>query len=168
MKKIRYFIISIMLVLVLSACENGNSSSNNKKTTENNENGVVDIYYPNDNNVAAAKEKYQIKQPDSVPAALEEIMLCMKNYLDEGMTYNTYLLDVDSNLTLEFVCNGEYNREYILLAKAAVCQTVFQIKDINSISIVIYDSANQILEENFYLRNSFYFYEYEDEELINQ
>ena len=168
MKKIRFFIISMMLILALSACGNGNRSNSNKKTTEYNENSMVDIYYPKNNNVVAANEKYQIKQPDSVSAALEEIMLCMKNYLDERMTYNTYLLDADSNLTLHFVCNGEYNREYTLLAKAAVCQTVFQIKEINSINIVISDSADKILEENFYLRNSFYFYEYEDEELINQ
>lgn len=158
MKKYVLMLILIFGALSFSACK----KEDTPKTTEANENSMVNIYYPGAESVITGKERYQIKQPDSVTSSVEELMTCLMPYLDDRMEYHTYLLDGDDNLTLQFVCNGEYDKEYMLLSYAAITRTLFQVKDINSISISVTDLQGDTLENNFYLRNSFYFYDYQD------
>ncbi len=160
MKKILILIMTITMVLSLVGC----GEKEKKKEDDSKANGVVDIYYPEDKGVVKDKETYQIKQPDSLSASVEELMACLMDKLDERMEYHTYLIDADNDVTLQFVCNGEFNREYMLLAKAAIVETLFQIESINSVSIYIADVNGNSIAENLYLRGSFYFYDYEEEQ----
>ncbi len=129
---------------------------------------MIDIYYPQENNIIKSKEQYQLKQPDSVSASVEEIMTVLMTKLDEEMTYSTYMLDSKNNLTLNFQFLEEYSAEYKLLATAAITKTLFQVEDINGIQITITDSQGKVLSDNFYLRESFYFYDYEENEDLNE
>ena len=155
MKKLLIMVLAMMLPFFLGGCKDKGDST----AVQSNENSMVDIYYPEDNNVVKLEDKYQIKQPDSISASVEEIMLQLMEKLDERMEYHTYLIDADNNVTLQFVCNREYNKEYLLLAKAAIVETLFQIEDINSVTIKISDAAGNVIADNLFLRNSFYFYE---------
>lgn len=157
MKKTLSFLFLVLLLVSITAC-----GKSNKEEIPTNENSMVDIYYPKDKEVVISDEKYQIKQPDSVSYSVEELMVCLMDRLDERMEYHTYLIDGDNNVTLWFVCSGEYNREYMLLAKAAVACTLFQIESINSVSIKVSDEAGNSIGDNLYLRDSFYFYDYEN------
>lgn len=158
MKKSLVLALVLMLLFALTGC---GKDSKNEVTT--NENSMVDIYYPNGNSVVKSDEKYQIKQPDSVSYSVEELMACIMNKLDSSIEYNTYLIDADNNVTLQFVCNDAYDREYFLLAKASVVETLFQIEAINSVNIKVFDKTGTSIGDNLYLRDSFYFYDYEDE-----
>lgn len=158
MKKSLVLALVLMLLFALTGC---GKDSKNEVTT--NENSMVDIYYPNGNSVVQSDEKYQIKQPDSIPYSVEELMTCLMDRLDDRMKYHTYLIDADNNVTLQFVCNGDYNREYLLLAKASVVETLFQIEAINSVNIKVFDEMGNSVDDNLYLRDSFYFYDNEDE-----
>lgn len=159
----RYILMLVMAFAVIftTSC-NKEEKAESTEPTELNENSMADIYYPDVKQVVKGEKRYQLKQPDSISSSVEELMACIMSYLDERMEYHTYLLDGDDNLTLQFTCNGEYDKEYMLLSYAAVTRTLFQIKDINSISIALSDAQGDIIESNFYLRNSFYFYDYQD------
>ncbi len=164
MKKILIMLLAMLMLFSFTACKQDDDEVEEYTT---NENSMIEIYYPTDNKVVKSEEKYQIKQPDSVSAAVEEIMLCLKEKLDESLEYHTYMLDGDNNVSLEFTSNGEYNTEYILLAKAAVVQTIFQVKDIKSVNIKITDIGGNVISENHFLRDSFYFYDYVEDETLN-
>lgn len=155
---------SLAITFFLLICFSMTSCGENKeKNVATNEKSMVDIYYPEENGIVKSDERYQIKQPDSISYSVEEIMTCLMDRLDERMEYHTYMIDGDNNISLQFVCNGEYNREYQLLAKAAVVETIFQIDAINSVTIHVSDESGDVLTDNLYLRDSFYFYDYNEE-----
>lgn len=156
----RSLVITFFLLLCFSMTSCG---ENKEKSVSTNEKNMVNIYYPEGNGIVKSDEKYQIKQPDSISYSVEEIMACLMDELDDRMEYHTYMIDGDNNITLRFVCNGEYNREYLLLAKAAVVETIFQIDAINSVTIYVYDESGGVLTDNLYMRDSFYFYDHNEE-----
>ena len=162
-KSILAFLLTI-LMLSLAGCGKSNTSD----TPQTVVGSMIDIYYPEENNIIKSKEQYQLKQPDSVSASVEEIMAVLVTKLDEEMTYSTYMLDSKNNLTLNFQFLEEYSAEYKLLATAAITKTLFQVEDINGIQIIITDSQGKVLSDNFYLRESFYFYDYADNDNLNE
>lgn len=163
MKKLLLMLSAMIMMISFTACKQDDEEA----VVQTNENSMIEIYYPADNKVVKSDEKYQIKQPDSVSASVEEIMLQLKDKLDDSMEYHTYMLDGENNVSLEFVSNGDYNTEYILLAKAAVVETLFQIDDIKSVNIKISSNGGNVLSDNRFLRDSFYFYDYVEDETLN-
>lgn len=120
---------------------------------------MISIYYPGNTQILKDKEPYQIKQPDSITVSVEEIMAAMSGKLEqEKIQYHTYMIDADNNVTLEFTLTGEYDKEYFLLARAAVTKTLFQLEDINNIIIILDDDIGQVLLNESYGRDSFYYY----------
>ena len=85
----------------------------------------------------AADDRYQLKQPDSAAASIEEIMANITGYIEDRLIYGIYMLDSENTLTLEFTLTGEYDKEYYLLAKSAISRTLFQLPDISEIKIIL-------------------------------
>ncbi|MGN0435387.1 MAG: GerMN domain-containing protein [Wujia sp.] len=164
MKKFVTIILSIALVMSLAAC-----GKKEEKTVLSYSPGesLICIYYPQGNEVLCREEKYQLKQPDSVNASVEEVMSILAENIDNGMEYKTYMISEDGELSLEFQRTGECSDEYELLTKAAVVQTLLQINDIKNIIIEVSDQEGVSLSENRYNRNSFFFYGYDSEMELN-
>lgn len=162
--KIISFLFVMLLSLILSACNKDNNNSAND-TLAKKENSIF-IFYPDNFEVVLDEAVYQLKQPDSLVASIEEIMSVLSPKLDSNVVaYHTYMLGENNDVTLEFTQNGEIANDYLLLTKAAVTSTLFQLKDINTISIQLTDLAGNILFDEAFDRNSFFYYDSNVEEL---
>ncbi len=145
------------MMALLSAC--GKTGESEDTGTEVLGENMISIYYPENTQILKDKEPYQIKQPDSITVSVEEIMAAMSGKLEqEKIQYHTYMIDADNNVTLEFTLTGEYDKEYFLLARAAVTKTLFQLEDIKNIIIILDDDNGQALLNESYGRDSFYYY----------
>lgn len=145
------------MMALLSAC--GKTGESEDTGTEVLGENMINIYYPENTQILKDKEPYQIKQPDSITVSVEEIMAAMLGKLEqEKIQYHTYMIDADNNVTLEFTLTGEYDKEYFLLARAAVTKTLFQLEDIKNIIIILDDDNGQALLNESYGRDSFYYY----------
>lgn len=162
MKKIVSIFLSLLLMLTLTAC-----GDKKEKTTivEQTGSGMIDIYYPMNNKVVKSETPYQIKQPDSVSASVEEVMAAIMVYLQEDMTYYTYMLDADNRVSLELAMVEDYDSVFTLLADASIVKTLFQIKEIQGVRIHLVDKDGNEIEDSMYTSDSFYFYDYEDQNL---
>ncbi len=159
-------IICILCTLIcLTGC--GKSDSRVKVSSGSNE-SMIYIYYPDDKEIKKDEEMYQIKLPDSVSSSVEEVMTVLTNKLGTDVTYHTYMLDADNNLSLEFTAHEDLTREKALLTDAAICETLFQISEINDIDIKLSDDTGSVIRDNLYMRESFYFYGYSDADMNNR
>ncbi len=157
MKNKKIFILLFCMMALLSAC--GKTGESEDTGTEVLGENMINIYYPENTQILKDKEPYQIKQPDSITVSVEEIMAAMLGKLEqEKIQYHTYMIDADNNVTLEFTLTGEYDKEYFLLARAAVTKTLFQLEDIKNIIIILDDDNGQALLNESYGRDSFYYY----------
>lgn len=157
MKNRKLFILIVCVMVLFTACEKVGESSDTE-IVELDEN-MISIYYPENMQILKDSEPYQIKQPDSITVSVEEIMAVMSEKLgQEKIQYHTYMIDADNNVTLEFSLVGEYDREYFLLARAAVTKTLFQMEDIKSIIIILDDDNGEALLKESYGRDTFYYY----------
>ncbi len=158
MRKKLLLSLILIYVLALVGCENGGSDMTKIDVIENNDANTIYIYYPGEKQIEKAEDKYQLKQPDSVAASVEEVMSAISDKLGEAVIYQTYMLDVDNNVTLEFFVVKELSKEKMLLTKAAITETLFQIKGINNIKIKFINQEGDTIDEGLYLPGSFYFY----------
>lgn len=121
---------------------------------------IVSIYYVRDGKIVAEEEKYQIKQPDSITASAEELMnLASKHFDEEKLEYMSYMIDEKNNIDVEFVKNGEMDKDEYFLVEAAFLKTLFQIKEICDVTISIEDANEKLVSQTVYTRDSFYFYD---------
>ena len=166
MKKIINLLMCVMLVCLLAGCSKEEHRTDKPAYDVGGSN--VNIYFPRGNEIVCDDEQYQLKQPDSVAASVEEIMGVISGKLSRGLSYHTYMLDEQSNLALEFVVNeGALATEYELLAKASVAKTLFQLNDIGSIQINITNAESGEVSSNLYTNQSFYFYGYDTKSGLN-
>ncbi len=157
MKKKLILLFVFMLAFQLVGCEKKDREAE-LTVIEHSETNTISIYYPDGNEMKKAEEKYQLKQPDSVSASVEEVMTSMAEYFGDTIQYHTYMLDVDNNVSLEFFIIEDVSKEYKLLTKASIAETVFQINGVNSIKIKFMNQDGSTMEEGLYLPESFYFY----------
>lgn len=149
------------ILLLLSAC--GKKSEQIAIVEKPNDNKIF-IYRPTDDGIVADKEMYQVKQPDSLSAAVEETMSAVTaDGGDVSVAYHTYMLDAKNNLSLDFFAEEEVDSKRRLLAHAAICQTLFQLSGINTITIRVMNENEEVLVEDTFTRESFYYYDYEEE-----
>ena len=148
------------MLFLLAGCKN-NSTDEETSSTESRapETTMVYIYHPDGSKVVVEEERYQLKQPDMAAASIEEIMTVIAPYYEERMSYRTYMLDSENVVTLEFSINGDYNKEYYLLAKGAITRTLYQITDISMIRIVLYNEDEEIISDEILDRESIYYYD---------
>lgn len=157
MKNKSIFILIFCMIALFTACGK-TGEVKDTGTLELGEN-MISIYYPGSTQILKDNEPYQIKQPDSISVSVEEIMAAMSEKLEqEKIQYHTYMIDADNNVTLEFTLTGEYDKEYFLLARAAVTKTLFQLEDIKSIIIILNNDNEEVLLQESYGRDSFYYY----------
>lgn len=160
MKKI-YILLCITCALLLCGCGKDKEQSAMPVYTVGGSN--VNIYYPKGDEIICDLTRYQLKQPDSIVASIEELMLVLSEKLGLGISYHTYMLDEENNLTLEFILDDSENRrrEKELLNKAAVAKTLFQLEDIGNIQFNLTSKDGTKISEDTYKRDSFYFYGYD-------
>lgn len=159
MKRRTGIILAIFIMVICTAC--GDNHSQVQVSSSAND-SLVNIYYPGEKEVLMDEEQYQIKLPDSVSSSVEEVMTVLMENMDQKLVYHTYMLDVDNNLSLEFAADEALTQEEMILIDASVCQTLFQIKGINNITISVLDHTGEELRNNLYMRDSFYFYDYDE------
>lgn len=157
--------IGIILLILAMVLVTGCDKSKDKNTSESvvpDENSIF-IYYPENKCVLAYDETFQLKQPDLLVQSVEEVMTAWTEILgSEIIQYDTYMIDGNNDVELDFSLVGDSeNREYFLLARAAVTQTLFQLKDINCISIKLTDREGNVVYDEKFDRHSFYFYGYQ-------
>lgn len=159
-KKTKYKIAVVLIICMLftlTSCDKGNKKEN--VTTEAVKENVINVYYPEGDTLVQDDEGYQVKQPDTLTAAVEEVMTVMSEKLGtEIIQYHTYMIDGENNVALDFLLIGEYDKEYFLLARAAVTKTLFQLDDIKNINITLTDKSGEVVLEESYDRNSFFYY----------
>lgn len=160
----KYVMLAIFsMLLLLTAC---GSKSEQIAIVETPNDNKIFIYHPTASGIVADEEMYQVKQPDSLSAAVEETMTALDDEeTNHTITYHTYMLDTDNNLSLDFYADELPDAKTKLLANAAICQTLFQLSDISSITIRIMHEDEDLLQEDYYTRDSFFFYGYEDESM---
>ncbi|MBQ9278178.1 MAG: hypothetical protein IJ224_06045 [Lachnospiraceae bacterium] len=139
-----------------------------EKTTASTESGIPEttmiyIYHPDGYKVVVEDERYQLKQPDSTSASIEELMSAMAPYYEDRLSYTTYMIDSDNVVTLEFKIVGDYDDDYVLLAKAGLIRTLYQIVDISNIRITIYSEDDEVISDELLDRDSIYYYDEDTE-----
>lgn len=166
MKRILSIVLTAALIFTLSGC-GGSGDGNN--TADINGSGVnlINIYYAEGNEVMKSDTWYQLKQPDSVTASVEEVMTALIKEFDGKIPSYTYMLDDKNNVSLDLTLDGSYTKEDYLLMMAAVSNTIFQIDGVESIDINMVDGEGEIVAGDLVMRDSFYFYGYPADDKYN-
>ena len=159
------FIFKLMIAALLVTgvgCKK-KASDKDEQTTQSNapEGTLISIYHPEDSDIVVESERYQLKQPDSTAASIEEIMAVIAPCYEDKLLYKTYMLDSNNVVTLEFEMVEEYTKEYYLLAKASIIRTLYQIDDISLIRITIYSDDEKVVSEEELDRDSILYYDEE-------
>lgn len=165
MKRILRIFLTAVLVFILAGC--GNSGGEAGTDLNGSGGNLINIYYTKDNKVLKSDTWYQLKQPDSVTASIEEVMTVLIKEFGGRIPSYTYMLDDKNNVSLGLTLDGSYAKEDYLLMMAAVSNTIFQIDDIESIDISMIDSDGEIMAGDLVMRDSFYFYDYPVEDSYN-
>lgn len=159
MKRIISILLCTIIAVGLAGCGESTSDSISKYSVGE---SYINVYYFSNNEITCMQSMYQLKQPDSLNASIEEVMSTLVNVLPDDYEYYTYMLDENNGLTLEFMKNENISKERELLLKASVVKTLFQLKEVNSIAFVITDAKGDYLSQDSYSRESFYFYGYDE------
>ncbi len=167
MKKIKIIFSMCLILLFCVGCGKKDDKDNPVYKYETGKSSV-NIYYPDIRKVACDKEQYQLKQPDSATASIEELMTELVPFLKETYSYHTYMLNEDGNLSLEFVVSEEREKDYELLLSASVSKTLFQLESIKKITFDLVATDDTLLDSKAYSRGDFYFYDYDDDMELNK
>lgn len=161
MKKTLRLSLILLLCCSLFGC---NQKEDVKETTSTSQNeNQVSIHYPDDNEVAVADDIYQLKQPDSIVASVEEVMSVSIEYYDGKIESYSYMVDDDNDVTLDITIEKDCTREYALLSMAAISDTLFQIDEVESVKITLATADGEAIDSKLILRNTFYHYDSERE-----
>ena len=159
MKKVVNVFLALCVLILLAGC--GQKNANTEFSEGVSQENMVDIYYPGDKGIEKDSAAFQLKQPDSMVASIEELMPVLSEKLgSDRIEYSTYMIDAYNNVTLDFDLVSEYNKEFYLLAKASITSSLFQIPDINVITVRLSDDKGNVISEERFDRKSFYFYGY--------
>lgn len=122
----------------------------------------IAIYYPNEMELAIKDEVYQLKQPDSISSSVDELLNEMSDFMNEyGFEVTNFMVDSDNVLKLTLTKPSDISKENILLTKASICNTLFQIPNLKGINLVFQDKDNNVSSAEAYNRESFYIYQHE-------
>ncbi len=163
----RWISISVILILLGCLCGCGRSQDSVPSETTLGEN-MIHLYIVEGDRVLQSDEDYQLKTPDSVSSSIDDVMSALLLAGDETLESYSYMLGEDNSLILELSVSEEMNKEQNLLMMAAITQTLFQLKDIASIQMTVKTRSEDVLEEQLYLRDSFFFYGYDEESLAEE
>lgn len=121
--------------------------------------GTVQLYHATEYGVEPDEKRYQLKQPDNLSAALEEIIEQMQ--IDSRMKIERYSIDENRNITLYVVGSDSFTDEERLLNNAAIVRSIQNLQ-VGNVEIVLNDENGQNIDTATYTDSSFYYYEMED------
>lgn len=154
--RIKSFYVMIILIAVFCLCGCGNSKKIDaeEETTAAQTAGTVQIYHVEGTAVKPDGDVYQLKQPDNISAALEEVT----EQLNKGKFFNIerFTVDENSNILFYVVEKQELTQEQILLNKAAIVKSVESL-DVNDIAITLENVNGEEVETATYTDSSFYY-----------
>ena len=156
-RKTVYIFGLTMCLLLLSGC--GSLQDIDKSSISDNVSqmvGSVQLYHTSKNGVEPDEERYQLKQPDNLSAALEEIIEVMT--FDEGVSIERFLIDENKGVTLYIRFEDNVSQESRLLSEAAIVRSVEEL-DTQSVGVILIDEAGNELETATFTDSSFYYYE---------
>lgn len=166
MKKIITMLLVCAFTLSMAGC--GKQNVADDVTTIPSGGNIINVFYVEDNKIEKSDTVYQLKQPDSFTASIEEVMTALVAEFDTKMPSYKYMLDEDNNVTLELSLGGNYSKEENLLIMAAVTNTMFQLDEIGSIRITMNNPEGERVASELFLRDTFYFYDYPVEDNYNK
>ena len=120
--------------------------------------GTIQLYHVEDSGIVPNDGRYQLKQPDNVPASVEELIEQMK--IDPALSIERYYLDEDGNVSLDIILTGDITKEALLLNKAAIVKNM-QGLDIGDVQLRIQTESGGVVETATYTDSSFYYFETE-------
>ena len=154
--RIKSFYVMIILIAVFCLCGCGNSKKIDAEegNTTAQTAGTVQIYHVEGTAVKPDGDVYQLKQPDNISAALEEVT----EQLNKGKFFNIerFTVDENSNILFYVVEKQELTQEQILLNKAAIVKSVESL-DVNDIAITLENVNGEEVETATYTDSSFYY-----------
>lgn len=161
----RWISISMILIVLGCLCGCGSRENDTAMQTPLAEN-MIHLYVVEKDCVVQSDEDYQLKTPDSVSASVDDVMTALLAKGNGQVESYSYMMGEDNSLILELNIGGDsFEKESDLLMMAAITKTLFQLKDIPSIRLTINAKSGDVIEDHLYLRDSFYFYGYEEESL---
>jgi hypothetical protein len=75
---------------------------------------------------------------------------------EEGFEISTFMLDSDDNLSLTMLEESEGTKEKMLLVKASICDTLFQLNSLRKIHLIINRADGSVCSDEEFDRNSFF------------
>ena len=155
----------ISLNFTLTACTNKSGEVEVVSETPGSSTGTVQLYHVEDGGVSEDDGRLQLKQPDSIPDCVEDIMAQLS--LPEGIAFTGYSVDKNSNIELDFTVTS-VTEETLLLSKAVIVKTFSGLETVRNTSIVIVDEQNNILESVIYGDNAFFYYDDANDSVVNK
>lgn len=150
-------IVMIMSLFSVASCKK-DASDSEADSTEYSENSVV-IYYVDGMEIVPRGETYQLKQPDILASSVEEIITAMTEELKaEGLEISSFMLDAEDKLHLVMVKPSDISKEQMLMLKASVCNTLFQLQKLDIIYLTINEADGSVYSDEEFDENSFYIY----------
>ena len=117
----------------------------------------ITVYHVEGRSVVAAEERFRPKQPDSVASSLEETMAVIP--LVEGVRFTGYTMAEENAVTLSLQVEDAVSRETLLLEKAALVNTLEQIRNIGRMTLSVKNTEGETVDEHTYTNGSFYYYD---------
>ena len=116
----------------------------------------IKIYYSDGESLVSKEDKYQLKQPDNVSVSIEEVMSQIE--FPQTMSYSGYIMTSKNTVSLSFTADESLSKEELLLNKAAVVNSLSQIRNIGDIVITVNTMNGGDIETATYTDASFYYY----------
>ncbi len=116
----------------------------------------IRIYYSDGERLLSKEDKYSLKQPDNVSVSIEEVMSQIE--FPQTLSYSGYIMASKNTVSLSFTADESLSREELLLNKAAVVNSLSQIRNIGDIVITVNTMNGGDIEKSTYTDASFYYY----------
>ncbi len=160
MKKMKLLLLLLALSAALSACTfPGIGTAEKKQDKVENENGELNIYHPEGLRVEKREQTYRLRTPDNLTQSVEELLTELVTACDNQFTSYTYMLGEDNNLALTIVVQEDASVESRVLLAAAITETLFQLPEIETISLTRTSELGEKLSEEIFTRSSVYYYD---------
>lgn len=160
MKKMKLLLLLLALSAALSACTFPRIGTAEKKQDKvENENGELNIYHPEGLRVEKREQTYRLRTPDNLTQSVEELLTELVTACDNQFTSYTYMLGEDNNLALTIVVQADASAESRVLLAAAITETLFQLPEIETISLTRTSELGEKLSEEIFTRSSVYYYD---------
>ncbi len=153
--------MAVMLMTVLCAC-GGKSRDASTDKEQNTASNSVDIYCVKGLELVTSDAPYQLKQPDVLTSSVDELIAAMsENLSSDGLGISWYMLNSENILMINLDVSQDITKEKLLLIKASICNTLFQLDKLEGIELAVITGDEQEHSYESFNRTSFYMLEEE-------